>query len=89
MVAERKRVDRLNLRISTPEGVPLPSYRNKKGDERVYIKKTNFFNVLGSGLSKPTGNVGQQAKDNPRVGRCQCSFYNKYLNFLLFFIRLT
>ncbi|KKD17866.1 hypothetical protein RR09_19685 [Acinetobacter baumannii] len=46
MVVERKRVDRLNLRISTPEGVPLPSYRNKKGDERVYIKKINFFNVL-------------------------------------------
>ncbi len=32
---------------------------------------------------------GQQAKDNPRVGRCQCSFYDKYLNLLLFFTRLT
>ncbi|NHY56091.1 hypothetical protein FGW80_15990 [Acinetobacter baumannii] len=30
---------------STPEGVPLPSYRYKKGDEWVYIKKTSFFNV--------------------------------------------
>ncbi|OUC66973.1 hypothetical protein MWQ_01075 [Acinetobacter seifertii] len=34
MVAERKRVDRLVKDItSTPEGVPLPSYRYKKGDE--------------------------------------------------------
>ena len=62
MVAERKRVDRLNLRISTPEGVPLPSYRYKKGDERVYIKKMNFFNVLEHGLLKPAGNVASRQR---------------------------
>ncbi len=32
---------------------------------------------------------GQQAKDNLRVCECQWSFYDKYLNLLLFFIRLT
>ena len=44
---------------------------------------------LGIGLSKPADNVGQQAKNNPRDLECQCSFYDKLLNFLLFFIRLT
>jgi len=33
MVAERKRVDRLVKRASTPEGVPLPPYRREKGGE--------------------------------------------------------
>jgi len=57
MVAERKRVDRLNLRISTPEGVPLPSYRNKRGTNESTLKKQVFSMYLGSGLSKPAGNV--------------------------------
>ncbi|TPU04200.1 hypothetical protein FJV00_15205 [Acinetobacter baumannii] len=77
MVAERKRVDRLNLRISTPEGVPLPSYRYKKGDERVYIKKTNFFNVLRFWPVKASWQCGQHAKHNPRAEMCQCSFNDK------------
>jgi hypothetical protein len=33
-------------RTQHAQGVPLPSYRYKKGDEWVYIKKTSFFNVL-------------------------------------------
>ena len=45
MVAERKGVDRLNLRISTPEGVPLPSYLNERG-ARDYTLKVETFNVL-------------------------------------------
>ncbi|RQL73655.1 hypothetical protein BJI55_14385 [Acinetobacter pittii] len=68
MVAERKRVDRLNLRISTPEGVPLLSYRNKKrGTNESTLKKQVFSMYLGSGLSKPAGNVGQHAKHNLSV----------------------
>jgi len=31
MVAERARVSRLIVRISTPEGVPHSSYRNERG----------------------------------------------------------
>ena len=64
MVAERKRVSRLNLRISTPEGVPLPSNRNKRGTNESTSKKQVFSMHLGSGLLKPTGNVGQPAKNN-------------------------
>ena len=40
MVAERKGVSRLNLRISTPEGVPLPFYR--KGGTRRFRTKSIF-----------------------------------------------
>ena len=42
MVAERRRVDRLNLRISTPEGVPPPSYRNAGGTNEFATKKLLF-----------------------------------------------
>ncbi|OTU46480.1 hypothetical protein CAT37_03215 [Acinetobacter pittii] len=74
---------------STPEGVPLPSYRYKKGDEWVYIKKTSFFNVLKDRSAKTGWQCGQHAKHNLRVKMCQCRFNDKCLNFLLFFIRLT
>ncbi|KRI82725.1 hypothetical protein APC92_13930 [Acinetobacter pittii] len=64
MVAERKRVDRLIVKNQHAQGVPLPSYRNKK-EGRVYIhRKTSFQCTLLFGLSKPAGNVGQQENDN-------------------------
>ncbi|QCP24322.1 hypothetical protein FDF35_12415 [Acinetobacter baumannii] len=62
---------------STPEGVPLPSYRYKKGDEWVYIKKTCFFNVLKDRSAKTGWQCGQHAKHNLRVEMCQCSFNDK------------
>ena len=34
-VAERKRVDRLDLATSTPERVPLPPYHREKGGTKV------------------------------------------------------
>ena len=73
MVAERRRVDRLNLRISTPEGVPTPSYRNE-GGRTSSPPKNYFFDVLDdNGLSKPTDDVGQQAKDNLHAVERQAS----------------
>jgi len=81
MVAERARVSRLIVRISTPEGVPHSPYRNKRGtiDNIKLLLRRNNLMLLLCGLLKPTGNVGQLAKDNLRVYRCQCSFYDKYL----------
>ena len=66
MVAERKRVDRLNLRISTPEGVPLPFYR--RGSTSTHTKRRDLLVHLGNGLSKPTDDVGQQLNDKFKVG---------------------
>nr|WP_286942693.1 MULTISPECIES: hypothetical protein [unclassified Acinetobacter] len=62
MVAERKGVSRLNLRISTPEGVPLPFYR--RGSTRVHTKRMNLLVHLGYGLLKPTDHEGQQGHHN-------------------------
>jgi len=45
MVAERKWVDRLIVKNQHAQGVPLPSYRNKKGDGCTYIEK-QVFNAL-------------------------------------------
>lgn len=66
MVAERKGVDRLNLRISTPEGVPLPSYLNEKGTRDYAPKVKKLLVFLGNGLSKPAGNVGQHVHHNAK-----------------------
>ena len=44
MVAERKGVSRLNLRISTPEGVPLPFYR--RGEHEGTHQKKESFSAL-------------------------------------------
>ncbi|AVN20237.1 hypothetical protein BFR69_01375 [Acinetobacter pittii] len=49
---------------STHKGVPLPSYRYKKGDEWVYIKKTCFFNVLKDQPVKAGWQCGQHAKNS-------------------------
>ncbi|KJH62258.1 hypothetical protein UF12_09495 [Acinetobacter calcoaceticus] len=72
MVAERKKVDRLVIsQTSTPESVPLPSYRY--GRERVVHHTRLFLRRKSSdagdifSLSKPAGNVGQQAKDKLRI----------------------
>ncbi|WP_032008283.1 hypothetical protein, partial [Acinetobacter baumannii] len=64
MVAERKGVDRLALRTQHAQGVPLPSYRNKKEGRVHTSKKHGFFDDLRSSLSKPAGNVGQQRHHN-------------------------
>ncbi len=72
MVAERKRVDRLVRRQHTI-GVPLPSYRNGR-EREVHTKlflRGNNSDAVEFGLSKPTDNVGQQAKDNQRCKECQ------------------
>ncbi|MDI9745593.1 hypothetical protein BFG48_017210 [Acinetobacter nosocomialis] len=68
MVAERKKVDRLVItQTSTPEGVPLPSYRY--GRERV-VHHTRLFlrrNDSDAGVIiqpvKAGWQCGQQAKD--------------------------
>jgi len=75
MVAERKRVDRLNLRISTPEGVPLPFYR--RGSTSIHTKRRDLLVHLGNGLSKPTDNVGQQLNDKFKVWLSQSSCSEK------------
>ncbi|AZC08664.1 hypothetical protein DKE48_007585 [Acinetobacter nosocomialis] len=44
-----------------------------KGGRTSSTPKNYFFDVLDDGdLSKSTGNVGQQAKDNRRDFGCQC-----------------
>jgi hypothetical protein len=69
MVAERKRVDRLVTKKPARARRPSPPYRNE-GDERVRHQKITFLMCLCvNGLSKPTDDVGQQAKDNLHVER--------------------
>lgn len=75
MVTERKRVDRLNLRISTSEGVPLPFYR--RGSTSIHTKRRDLLVHLGNGLSKPTDNVGQQLNDKFKVWLSQSSCSEK------------
>ncbi len=64
MVAKRKRVDRLIAKGSAHPKVS-PSRSAAEGARRVTHQKVKLFSVLWlSGLSKPTGNVGQQRNDN-------------------------
>ena len=76
MVAERKRVDRLSLAISTRVRVPHPPYHREKGGPKVphgkYLERITRH--ARHGLSKPTGNVGQQRNINR---------YNKERQFIL------
>ena len=62
MVAERKRVDRLETKEPAHEGVPFrPTV--KKGDERVrHIKENSIYRPLFSSLSKLTGNVASRQR---------------------------
>lgn len=73
MVAERERVDRLTHKNQHAQGVPPSPYRYE-GDERVRHQKITFLMCLCvNGLSKPTDDVGQQAKDNLRNVERQAS----------------
>ncbi len=67
MVAERKRVDRLASRTQHARRRPPSVLPQQKGDERVYIKKTNFFNVLEEQPVKAGWQCGQQAKDKLHI----------------------
>jgi len=69
MVAERKKVDRLVLsQTSTPEGVPLPSYRYGKETRshhtRPFLRRNN--SDAGDNIQpvKAGWQCGQQAKDS-------------------------
>jgi hypothetical protein len=71
-VAERKKVDRLALsQTSTPEGVPLPSYRYGKGTScyhtRVFLRRNN--SDAGDNIQpvKADWQYGQQAKNSALV----------------------
>ena len=53
---------------------PSLALPQRRRNERVRHQKINFLMYLCvNGLSKPTSNVGQQAKDNRQFLRCQCS----------------
>jgi len=75
MVAERKRVRRLEKDLtSTPEGVPLPSYRygRRRGvHTKLSLRRNKSDAVFHYGLRQPTGNVGQHAKNNIQVSFSQ------------------
>lgn len=72
MVAERERVDRLTHKNQHVQGV-LPRPTATKGDERVRHQKLLFDVLDDNGLSKPTDDVGQQARDNLRNVERQAS----------------
>ncbi len=69
MVAERERVDRLvKTKTSTPEGVPLPSYRYGKGTSshhtKLYLRKNNSDAEVHEQSVKTGWQCGQQAKNS-------------------------
>ncbi|AJB47398.1 hypothetical protein RR32_04485 [Acinetobacter nosocomialis] len=69
MVAERERVSRLVLsQTSTPEGVPLPSYRYGKGTSSYHTKLFLRRNSSDAGdnirSAKTDWQCGQQAKNS-------------------------
>jgi hypothetical protein len=47
---------------STHEGVPLPSYRNKRETNGFTLKKRIFSMYLKNSLSKPAGNVASRQR---------------------------
>ncbi len=61
---ERGLADWSHIESSTPEGVPLPSYRYEGGTQGFATKKVATFSMCFAllGLLKPAGNVGQQRK---------------------------
>ncbi|TQC55195.1 hypothetical protein FK492_24630 [Pantoea dispersa] len=72
MVVKREKVDRLIAKRSAHPKVS-PSRSTAEGARRDAHKKERLFRVRWlSDLSKSTGNVGQQAKDNRRDLGCQC-----------------
>jgi len=62
MVAKRKRVDRLIAKGSAHPKVS-PSRSAAEGARRDTHQKDKLFSVWLNGLSKPTGNVDQPAKN--------------------------
>ena len=77
MVAERKGVDRLDIQ-EPARADASPSRSTAKGDEKVSHKtytqeEYKYLIRYTLGLSKPTDNVGQQAKDNWQDLKCQLS----------------
>ena len=62
MVAERKGLADWSNVASTPEGVPLRSAI--EGARGLNTRSTKLLMYVWYGLLKPTGNVGQQAKDS-------------------------
>ncbi|MDR2248371.1 MAG: hypothetical protein LBE19_01930 [Acinetobacter sp.] len=85
MVAERKKVDRLVLsQTSTPEGVPLPSYRY--GRERVAHHTKLFLRRKSSDAGdniqpvKADWQCGQQAKNSSQLACSQAHKMTFVLN---------
>ncbi len=77
MVAERKRVRRLVLsQTSTPEGVPLPSYRYGRErvfhHTRVFLRRNNSDVEVHEQSVKTAWQCGQPANGNLQKLRCQC-----------------
>ncbi len=63
------------LDSSTPEGVPLPSYRYGRERDlhaKLFLRRNRSDVVQKYGLREPTGNVGQPANGNLQYLRCQC-----------------
>jgi hypothetical protein len=72
MVAERERVDRLSQRTSTHKA-SLLALPQRRGTNEFATKKLLFDVLDDNGLSKPTDDVGQQAKDNLHAVERQAS----------------
>ncbi|MDE4038649.1 hypothetical protein Q5X34_07365 [Acinetobacter geminorum] len=69
MVAERERVSRLVItQTSTPEGVPLPSYRYGKGTSsyhtRLFLRRNDSDAGVIMRSAKTGWQCGQQAKNS-------------------------
>ena len=78
-MAERKRVDRLVTKKPARASASPLRPTATKGDERVRHQKITFLMCLCvNGLSKPTDDVGQQAKDNLRNVERQASAGMQY-----------
>ncbi|MDC4995085.1 hypothetical protein OHW19_00540 [Acinetobacter baumannii] len=72
MVAERERVSRLVItQTSTPEGVPLPSYRYGKGTSsyhtRLFLRRNDSDAGVIMRSAKTDWQCGQQAKDKLHI----------------------
>ena len=74
MVAERKKVDGLGKTPAHPKvslSRPTATRGGREAHTKLSLRRENSDVVLQNGLSKPTDNVGQHAKDNQRYKECQ------------------
>lgn len=74
MVAERERVDGLGKTPAHPKvslSRPTATREGREAHTKSALRRENSDVVLQNGPSKPTDNVGQQAKDNQRSKGCQ------------------